>query len=77
MVSKIGQKPPFPSRDPEDIFQHLANAFKSHIGDFCGEVDEMMKNPHLVDSEPSLRNLAQSINNLDNLSKQAATVNDS
>lgn len=77
MVAEIGRTPPFPPKEPEDIFQHLANALKTHLGDFCGEIEELMKNPQLADNETALRNMAQSINNLDNLSKKAASVNDS
>ncbi len=77
MVAEVGRTPSFPPREPEDIFHHLASSLRAHLGDFCGEIDELMKNPHLADSEPTLRNLAQSINNLDNLSNQAASVNDS
>lgn len=76
MVAEVGRSPPFPPREPEDIFQHLASSLRAHLGDFCGEIDELMKNPHLADSEPALRNLAQTINTLDNFSNQAASVND-
>ncbi|MBS0629876.1 MAG: hypothetical protein JSS30_06600 [Verrucomicrobia bacterium] len=77
MVAEVGRTPPFPPREPEDLFQHLAAALRTHLGDFCGEVEEIMKNPHLADNESTLRNLAQSINNLENLSNQAASLNDS
>lgn len=72
MVSGVGGTPQFPSKRPEDVLGHLANAFKSSIGDFGGEIQEIMTNPHLADSSQALENLAQSIGNLNNLSKQAS-----
>jgi hypothetical protein len=72
MVSGVGGTPPFPSKSPEDVLGHLANAFKSSIGDFSSEVREIMINPHLADSAQILENFSQSIGNLNNLSKQAS-----
>jgi len=71
MVSGVGGTPQFPSKGPEDVLVHLANAFKSSIGDFSGEIQEIMTNPHLADNGHALENLAQSIGNLNHLSKQA------
>lgn len=72
MVSGVGGTPPIPPKSTEDVvLGHLANAFKSSIGDFSGEVREIMTNPHLADNDQALESLAQSIGNLDNFSKQA------
>lgn len=71
-VSGVGGTPSFPSKSSEELLGHLANAFKSSIGDFSGEIREVMTNPHLADSAQALENLSQSIGNLNNLSKQAS-----
>jgi hypothetical protein len=71
MVSGVGGTPSFPSKN-EDVLSHLANALKSSIGDFSGEMREIMTNPHLADNGQALESLAQSIGNLNHLSKQAS-----
>lgn len=74
MVSGVGRTPPFPSKETDDFFKHLANALKTHLGDFHEDINEIMKSPHLADSRPAMESLAQTIDNLDNLSNQAARL---
>lgn len=76
MVSRIGDSPSVPPENqPPDSVLRLSKALKSNIAIFSEEIKGFIQTPHLADSAEAMQALAQSIDNLHNLSNQAAAIN--